>query len=154
MCKWHMTERAKRRRAAWRKTNKLIPVNRPARARPAPGSAVRCACRQVNPPLASAPAIRHRRRSLAPGRMAKNHHYFSDGSFSLGNWRIDHFLATEVFRQASGVMSEGGSVGQIHDRPREETPRRMAKNHHYFSDGNFLSGKRREERGRECISNT
>ena len=52
--------------------------------------------------------------------------FFSDESFSSGKRRIDHFLATEIFRQATGVMSEGGSVCQIHDWPSEETPGRLA----------------------------
>ena len=52
---------------------------------------------------------------------------FSDGSFSLGNWRDKH-LATEVFRQATGVTSERGSVHKAHDRASEETPGRMAEN--------------------------
>ena len=52
-------------------------------------------------------------------------HTFSDGNFSPGDWRDKH-LATEIFRQATGVMSEGGSVCQIHDWPSEETPGRMA----------------------------
>ena len=44
-------------------------------------------------------------------------------------WRkTNTILATEVFRQASGMMSAGGSVCQIHDRPREEMPRCMAEN--------------------------
>ena len=50
-------------------------------------------------------------------------------TFLLNYWRITHFLATEVFRQATGVMSAGGSVCQIHDRPSEETPGHMAENH-------------------------
>jgi len=53
---------------------------------------------------------------------------FSDESFSLDNWRIGHFLATEIFRQASGMMSEVGSVQLAHDRASEETPRHMAEN--------------------------
>ena len=37
-------------------------------------------------------------------------------------------LATEVFRQATGVMSEEGSVQAAHDRPSKETPGRLAEN--------------------------
>jgi len=55
---------------------------------------------------------------------------------SLDNWRDKH-LATEIFRQATGVMSEEGSVQIAHDRPSKETPGRMAENCNHFSDGNF-----------------
>ena len=49
-------------------------------------------------------------------------------AYSLNYWRITHFLATEIFRQATGVTSERGSVQVAHDRASEETPGRMAEN--------------------------
>ena len=72
--------------------------------------------------------IHDRPREEMPRRMAENYNHFGDGNFSSGKRRIDHFLATEVFRQASGMMSEVGSVQTAHDRASEEMPRCMAEN--------------------------